>query len=63
MTRDTCRYPSCDRTPGQQDRDDYSARRFCSVQCQTKYDHVKADARDAARDAQPDERPAPGRKP
>jgi len=59
--RDTCRRHGCDRDPGQQDRADYSARRFCSVQCQTKHEHIKADARDARRDPEPE--PAPGRKP
>jgi len=47
MTRDTCKMPSCDSEPGAQDRDDYNDRRFCSVQCETKHDHLKADARDA----------------
>jgi hypothetical protein len=58
MTRDTCRYPSCSREPGQQDRDDYRSRRFCSVQCETKFDHIKSD-----RPADPEPRPAPGREP
>jgi hypothetical protein len=61
--RDTCRMPDCDRPPGQQDRDDYRARRFCSVQCETKHDHLQADAADARRAAEPDPRPAPGREP
>lgn len=47
MTRDTCRMPNCDRTPGEQDGEQYRAHRFCSVQCDVKYDHLKADARDA----------------
>jgi len=47
MTRDTCRYPSCDRDPGQEDRDDYRSGRFCSVAHQLKHEHIKADARDA----------------
>lgn len=51
MTRcDTCRYPSCDRSPGQQDRDDYRAGRFCSIQCETRFEHVRADAREARLD-------------
>ncbi len=49
MTRDTCRYPTCDRRPGEQDRDDYRSSSFCSVQCEVKYEHIKADARDAQR--------------
>ena len=43
MSRDTCRLPSCDREPGEQDRDDYRSRSFCSVQCETKYEHARAD--------------------
>jgi len=49
MTRDTCRLPTCDNSPGEQDRDDYNSRMFCSVRCELKYDHIKADARDAER--------------
>jgi len=49
MSRDTCRYPTCDNEPGQQDREDYNATRYCSIQCQTKYEHIKADAKDAER--------------
>ena len=45
MTRDTCKMPNCDREPGEQDRDDYRTSRFCSVECDVKYDHLKADAR------------------
>ncbi|AFH22142.1 hypothetical protein OSG_eHP18_00160 [environmental Halophage eHP-18] len=47
---DECKYPSCSREVGQQDRDDYRARSFCSVQCETKHEHIKADARDARRE-------------
>jgi hypothetical protein len=61
--RDTCRAPSCDRAPGQQDREDYRAGRFCSVQCDVRFEHIRADAREAARDAAPDPEPAPGRRP
>lgn len=46
MARDTCRRPTCSNDPGQQDRDDYDTR-YCSVQCQVKYEHVKAEAREA----------------
>jgi hypothetical protein len=63
MSRDTCRYGTCTNDPGAQDRDDYNARLFCSIQCETKHDHIKADARDARRDAQPDEELQPGRRP
>jgi hypothetical protein len=45
MSRDTCRRPTCDNEPGEQDRDDYNARLFCSVQCEVKHDHIKDDAR------------------
>ena len=62
-SRDTCRYPSCDRAPGQQDREDYRAGRFCSVQCEVRFEHIQADAREAARDAEPEPTVAPGREP
>jgi len=52
MTRDTCRRTTCDREPGAQDRDDYNARKFCSVQCMVKFEHTRADARDAQRAAE-----------
>ena len=45
----TCKYPTCTNDVGQQDRDDYRDSRFCSIHCQTKYEHVKADAKDAER--------------
>lgn len=61
MTRDTCRMPNCQNEPGSQDRDDYRTTRFCSVECDVKYDHLKADARDARREPEPE--PAPGREP
>lgn len=48
----TCKYPTCNNETGQQDRDDYRSSRFCSIQCETKYEHVKADARDARFDEQ-----------
>lgn len=60
---DTCRIPSCDRAPGTQDREEYRAARFCSIQCETKYDHLQTDARDARRAEQADAQPAPGRRP
>jgi hypothetical protein len=56
MSRDTCRYPSCDREPGQQDRDGYRTRSFCSARCEVRYDHLKADARDAQRADEEDRR-------
>lgn len=56
MSRETCRRSTCEREPGQQDREDYNARLFCSVQCETRHEHIKADARDARRDAEPEPR-------
>lgn len=50
MSSDTCRLPSCDREPGEQDRDDYRSASFCSVQHEVKYDHIRADAADVARE-------------
>lgn len=44
-----CRMMGCDRPRGEQDRDDYNDHKFCSVQCQVKYEHIRADARDAER--------------
>lgn len=32
---------------GAQEDENYLSRRFCSLPCEVKYDHVKADARDA----------------
>lgn len=52
MSQDTCRRSNCTNPTGQQDRDDYNQRRYCSVQCETKHEHIKADARDAHRDAE-----------
>jgi len=46
---DTCKRSTCSNPVGQQDRDDYRSGSFCSVQCEVKYEHVKADARDARR--------------
>jgi len=52
MSRDTCRMPNCEAEPGDQtDRDDYRTSMFCSVQHDVKYEHLKADARDAKADA------------
>lgn len=50
MSRETCKRSTCDNEPGQQDRDDYRSGKFCSIQCETKHEHVKADARDAQRE-------------
>lgn len=43
-----CKRSTCSKPAGMQDRDDYRTR-FCSVQCETKHEHIKADARDAER--------------
>jgi len=49
MVRDTCRAYSCDNEPGEQDRDDYDDRRYCSVQCQTKDEKRRHEAREVRR--------------
>lgn len=61
MTLDTCRRPGCDndtRDKGDRYGDDnqfavstYGAK-FCSPKCEHKFDHAKADARDARRSEQ-----------
>lgn len=45
---DQCRYPSCS-TPTRDRGDgvDGYAARFCSTRCELKYDHIRADAKDA----------------
>lgn len=43
MSRNTCRVPSCNNEPGEQDRDDYRTRSFCSVVCELKWDDVRDD--------------------
>jgi hypothetical protein len=43
-----CKRPTCTNPAGQQDRDDYRTS-FCSIQCEVRYEHIKADARDAQR--------------
>lgn len=48
MTRDTCRRPTCDRDAGTDDGN-YNARKFCSAKCEVKFEHIRADARDAER--------------
>jgi hypothetical protein len=48
----TCRYPSCDeQARGSDGVTDASGGKFCSPQCELKYEHVKADAEDARREA------------
>jgi hypothetical protein len=58
---DTCRYGTCSNPTGEQDRSDYNTRKYCSPMCEVKHDHIKADARDARREPEPE--PAPGREP
>lgn len=53
MSRDACKYPSCEREPGQEGNPvAYSTRLFCSQECALKFDHLQADARDAERAAE-----------
>ena len=47
----SCKFPGCDRPTGQ-DEGNYNERRFCSAQHEVKYDHQKADARQAQWDAE-----------
>jgi len=63
MTRDTCRYPSCDndtRDRGDRygDDDQYAVStfgaKFCSPRCELRYEHIKSDAQDARRADQHD---------
>jgi len=58
MSRDTCRYPTCDkptRDRGERygEDDQYAVSvfgsKFCSVTHELKYEHVRADAQDAKR--------------
>jgi len=46
-----CKYPTCTNDVGQVDTDDYTYkhRSFCGPKHEVKYDHIKADARDAER--------------
>jgi len=48
MTRDTCRYPSCEEPPREEAQDAF-ARQFCSPECELKYEDVMDGGRDAAR--------------
>lgn len=46
--RETCRMPGCERPPGEEDSaSPHRTASFCSVQCEVKYEHIKADAEDA----------------
>jgi len=49
----SCRHPSCDEPArGRGPRVDGFAAKFCSPECELKYEHVKADAQDARRAAE-----------
>jgi hypothetical protein len=50
-----CRNPSCS-NDRREDVTEYS-RRFCSDQCEVKYDHLRQDAQEAERAAKDGERP------
>lgn len=47
MSRDVCKLPSCDRTTGQQKDRQYRKGSFCCMKHEVKFEHLKADARDA----------------
>lgn len=47
MTRDSCRMPNCDGEPLGADAPAGTLGRFCSPQCDVKYDHLKADRPEA----------------
>jgi hypothetical protein len=51
--RDECRNPSCSNEP--RGGGGFSER-FCSTPCELKYEHARADARDARREAQEEHR-------
>ena len=50
--RDECRNSTCSNDPR---GDGGFSGRFCSTACELKYEHVRADARDARREAQAQE--------
>lgn len=52
MSRDTCRYPGCERSPGAHGGGSYRARSFCSPLCAIRFEHVQADGRAAWREAE-----------
>ena len=56
----TCRYPSCEEEArGRGPNVNGYAAKFCSPACELKFEHVKADARDARRAAEA-QAPDPG---
>lgn len=52
MARDTCRLSGCQKEPLGEDAPAGTRGRFCSPQCDVKYEHLKADARDARQAAE-----------
>jgi len=48
-----CNLPVCTNSVGLQDRDDYRDSLYCSIQCETKHEHLKMDAQDAQRAVDP----------
>lgn len=62
----TCKYPSCDNETrdkgeryGENDQFQVSAfgAKFCSPRCELRFEHIRADARDAQRMAERDYEP------
>ena len=53
---DECRNPSCSNDP----RGSSGSRRFCSIPCKVKFEHVRADAQEAERDARREAREEDG---
>lgn len=57
MSNDTCKRPGCDNESRNRGDPEYDGEykvslygaKFCSVRCELKYDHIKADAEDARR--------------
>jgi len=43
--RNVCKHWRCESEPGEQE--EYESDKFCSLQCAMKYEHIRADARDA----------------
>lgn len=55
MAQNECRMPGC-KNEQQIDGQDLYANKFCSAECEVKYDHIKADAADAKRAAEEESR-------
>jgi len=63
MSDDTCRYPGCEKETRERGEQEYPdsdkeytvdafGAKFCSLEHELKYDHIRADARDAKRAAE-----------